>query len=382
MKKLPTILLLLTTCTAFAQEQVLQVKATSRVAALNEELHISYTYTGCCAQKFTAPGFEGFEIVRGPIYGQQTNMHMKNGKAAYDTSVTISYDLKPLKTGKQTIAPGTMRSGNGKTYTSKKLDIEVHKNLRTNEKRIVYKRLDDFNVVMELGKKAATFTYIVSTGPVYMQQVKYDMGADIDKMTKQVAAQTGATYLGTYEWGNFTQTGVIYTKEQTDLQRDSIPRLFFGTNDTAGIRQAIEKHYDMQAGKKYATWITRSEGRTALNEVTDLTGLHKVYYHADALTTLLRKNNMDVNEERRIVVRVSFGSKENMEAFIAASEQSGYKKLEVTGDVMQKHGYHLIEVYRQTKPTTENMEAIGLEVWNTANIYDGNWVSMTLNKAE
>ncbi len=118
-----TVIATLAAAMAFAQTEI-QVQ-THNVVAADEQFNITFIIEGeAKSTDFTwAPGDE-FQLLWGPQQGRSTSVQMINGKTTKSVQTTYSYVLRPVRTGKFTIAPASAKV-KGKTIYSKATTVEV-----------------------------------------------------------------------------------------------------------------------------------------------------------------------------------------------------------------------------------------------------------------
>lgn len=125
MRKIISIIcFLLLAGTSYAQDFTLSGEA-PRVVAVGETFRVEFAMNAK-PENFTAPLFEGFDVLAGPSVSQSTNISIANGKSTRVSSYTYSYVIVALKEGNITIGESSA-SYDGKIYKSKKIPIEVIK---------------------------------------------------------------------------------------------------------------------------------------------------------------------------------------------------------------------------------------------------------------
>lgn len=97
------------------------------VVSSDEIFRLVYVASGSGrVSDFSAPDFEGFEILAGPVTSTSTSVQIINGKRSSSREESFTYTLRPLSEGKFTIASATVKIG-GKVYESGTVAIEVVK---------------------------------------------------------------------------------------------------------------------------------------------------------------------------------------------------------------------------------------------------------------
>ena len=118
-----TVLAAVIAVAASAQTEI-QVQ-THNVVAADEQFNVTFIIEGeAKPSDFSwAPG-EGFQLLWGPQQGRSTSVQMINGKTTKSVQTTYSYVLRPVKTGKFTIAQASAKVKGNEIY-SKPVEIEV-----------------------------------------------------------------------------------------------------------------------------------------------------------------------------------------------------------------------------------------------------------------
>lgn len=115
------LLFLFTTPGLFAQNTF--VADAPRVVAQDEVFRVVFTANGEISN-FVNPNFTGLEVLAGPTPSRVSSTQIINGNRNDMLEISYTYILKPTMTGKVRIS-GTSATVNGKTYTTKPLEIEV-----------------------------------------------------------------------------------------------------------------------------------------------------------------------------------------------------------------------------------------------------------------
>ena len=120
MKRLLTLLLLLSTLTGAAQTLKLEGP---RVVALDETFRVVFTADARMSD-FDWPGTSDFDVVWGPTKGSSSSVSIVNGKRTSTHQETITYLLQPKQTGTFTLAAASA-SVDKKEVSSNTIQIEV-----------------------------------------------------------------------------------------------------------------------------------------------------------------------------------------------------------------------------------------------------------------
>ena len=110
---------------ASADEKVsFEVKA-PMVVAKGEAVRVEFSLNASPDEgSFTAPSFEGFDVIAGPAFSQGSSIQIVNGQMTRSSNYTITYVLLPQQEGNFTIGAASVRVGKSQ-YKTKALPIEV-----------------------------------------------------------------------------------------------------------------------------------------------------------------------------------------------------------------------------------------------------------------
>lgn len=117
-----SVLLCLAALLAHAQTSI-QVQ-THNVVALDEQFNVTFIIEGGKPSSFSWEPGEDFVLVWGPQQGRSTSVQIVNGKRSESSQTTYSYILKPVKTGKFTLAKASAKV-KGNEIFSQEQTIEV-----------------------------------------------------------------------------------------------------------------------------------------------------------------------------------------------------------------------------------------------------------------
>ncbi|MEG1649672.1 MAG: BatD family protein, partial [Rikenellaceae bacterium] len=98
---------------------------TPTIVAVNEPFRVEFI-SNETIDDFTAPSFDGFNVIAGPTIAEGTNIEYVNGKLSKSQSFTYTYVLVAQKEGNTKIGEA-VASINGKKYTTKSVPIDVAK---------------------------------------------------------------------------------------------------------------------------------------------------------------------------------------------------------------------------------------------------------------
>lgn len=97
---------------ASADEKVsFEVKA-PMVVAKGEAVRVEFSLNASPDEgSFTAPSFEGFDVIAGPAFSQGSSIQIVNGQMTRSSNYTITYVLLPQQEGNFTIGAASVRVG-------------------------------------------------------------------------------------------------------------------------------------------------------------------------------------------------------------------------------------------------------------------------------
>ena len=115
-KLLISFILVLSAIISYAQTSI-QVQA-HKVVSIDEQFNVTFVIEGAKPSDFSwDPGAE-FDLVWGPQQGRSTSIQIINGKRTESTQTTYSYILRPLKTGKFTLAKASAKVKGNEIYST------------------------------------------------------------------------------------------------------------------------------------------------------------------------------------------------------------------------------------------------------------------------
>ena len=103
---------------ASADEKVsFEVKA-PMVVAKGEAVRVEFSLNASPDEgSFTAPSFEGFDVIAGPAFSQGSSIQIVNGQMTRSSNYTITYVLLPQQEGNFTIGAASVRVGKSQYKT-------------------------------------------------------------------------------------------------------------------------------------------------------------------------------------------------------------------------------------------------------------------------
>ncbi len=126
-----TACLFFTACGYMSIAQNVSFTAQATTAKIGVKDQVQLTYTIQNVQDLRALGgpegdnFKDFEITGGPFQSQSTQMYVANGRMVQTSSYSITFVLRPKRTGNLTIPPGVAKDAAGHNYQSNSVSIQV-----------------------------------------------------------------------------------------------------------------------------------------------------------------------------------------------------------------------------------------------------------------
>lgn len=130
MKKLLFVWMLVCSCIGLAAQPEFRIEVPS-VVAVDEAFEVVFTANER-VESFEQPLFENFDVLTGPVPGQMSRTQIINGKRTQSFEMTYSYVLRAQKEGTFQI-PSASVVIDGKTYSSKSVEIKVVKSQRSTQ---------------------------------------------------------------------------------------------------------------------------------------------------------------------------------------------------------------------------------------------------------
>ena len=102
--------------TAHAQTDI-QVQA-HKVVSVDEQFNVTFVIEGAKPTDFSWDPGADFDLIWGPQQGRSTSIQIVNGKRTESSQTTYSYILRPLKTGKFTLAQASAKVKGNEIYSN------------------------------------------------------------------------------------------------------------------------------------------------------------------------------------------------------------------------------------------------------------------------
>ncbi len=115
-KLLISLVLSLFVLTAHAQTDI-QVQA-HKVVSVDEQFNVTFVIEGAKPTDFSWDPGADFDLIWGPQQGRSTSIQIVNGKRTESSQTTYSYILRPLKTGKFTLAQASAKVKGNEIYSN------------------------------------------------------------------------------------------------------------------------------------------------------------------------------------------------------------------------------------------------------------------------
>ena len=115
-KLLISFILVLSAIISYAQTSI-QVQA-HKVVSIDEQFNVTFVIEGAKPSDFSWDPGSDFDLVWGPQQGRSTSIQIINGKRTESTQTTYSYILRPLKTGKFTLAKASAKVKGNEIYST------------------------------------------------------------------------------------------------------------------------------------------------------------------------------------------------------------------------------------------------------------------------
>ncbi len=110
----------------YAQNVVFTAAAGANKIGIKDQVQVQYTIRdGQNLQTISNPSDADFVIVGGPYQSQSSSTQFSGGRAVSSSSISLTYVLQPRREGTFTIPPVTAKDGDGHSYQSNALTIQV-----------------------------------------------------------------------------------------------------------------------------------------------------------------------------------------------------------------------------------------------------------------
>ena len=123
MRKLFISIVLLLSVSAVHAQTSIQVQS-HKVVSIDEQFNVTFVIEGAKPIDFSWEPGADFDLVWGPQQGRSTSVQIINGKRTESSQTTYSYILRPLKTGKFTLAKASAKVKGNEIYSDPQV-IEV-----------------------------------------------------------------------------------------------------------------------------------------------------------------------------------------------------------------------------------------------------------------
>lgn len=112
--------------TLWAQQEVSFTAEAPAEAGLNDQIEVTYTIRNGENLRSLTPGkFSDFQILAGPFQSQSTNLSITNGHRVQTQTISLTYILKPRRTGRLKIPAAEARDADNNIFSSNQLTLQV-----------------------------------------------------------------------------------------------------------------------------------------------------------------------------------------------------------------------------------------------------------------
>lgn len=254
----------LTACKTWAQNAVFSVNASADKIGINDQLQVDYTIQNVeDLRTVTKPNFKDFIIVGGPYQSRRSNVSIVNNTVVQSTSITHSYVLQPKKTGTLTVPSSLAKDGNGHSYESNSLTIQVVNGSLARQQQ--QQQQDPFDDPFGMDPFAAMQQMQRQMMQQHRQQQQpataaqpADAKVDMDEINKNIFIRVSVDKSKAYVGEQITASYKLYTRIPMNVSISKLPSLNgFWTQDfeiAKGNIKPVEEEVD---GKKYQVFLLK-----------------------------------------------------------------------------------------------------------------------------
>lgn len=233
-----------------AQSDVSFIADAPSEAGLNDHIEVTYTIRNAENLRTLNPGkFSDFQILAGPFQSQSTNLSIVNGRRTQTQTISLTYILKPLRTGRLSIPAAEAKDAGNNTYVSNKLQVQVVPG--TLSKTPGRKNADPFGddpmaAAQQRRQQSLNAASGAAAKSINTAQLADDlfMKVEVDKTTARVGEQLTATYK-------------LYTRIPMQISISKLPSLNgFWTQDF-DIPKTPKPVEEEVHGRKYQVFIIK-----------------------------------------------------------------------------------------------------------------------------
>lgn len=236
----------------WAQQEVSFIAEAPAEAGLNDQLELTYTIRNAENLRSLNPGkFQDFQILAGPFQGQSTNISIANGQRVQTQTISLTYILKPKRTGKLRIPAAEAKDADNNTYVSNQLTVHIVPGTLagTPARKATDPFADDPFALLQQRRNAArqqATDAAAGKKPVDQQQLRQDlfMKVEVDKTKAFAGEQITASYK-------------LYTRVPMQVSMSKLPSLNgFWTQDF-DIPPTPKPSEEIVDGKKYQVFLIK-----------------------------------------------------------------------------------------------------------------------------
>lgn len=291
-----------------ATAQQLRATLKSSVVRAGVPFEVTFIYDADDAGSFAKPDFYPLELVGGPLQSTSQSVNYKDGKQVKSYNLKMVYTLRAADTGVFTIGPASITNKGMEVFRSAPVTVRVVKNEPVGDV-VEYKYMgadvvEFFSEIMQVNS-----TFVLATGPLYYHvgAAKRDTPIRLLHDVRHLLADKGKVEeMSVYLWDS------------------TMPRLYFGLEDTSGVTARLEQYYSTH---NYAVYNSKITTRGMLNfgeSLADLQGAGLYYLSFEGLKKKLADAGRDTSKAI-IDLSWSFGSDQNRQVFINYARKMGYK---------------------------------------------------------
>lgn len=247
-----------------AQDRAFYVKASASRVGLEDPFQISFIIQdGSSVSNFNPPGFMGFRVLGGPFQSNQSSISIVNGRRSQSATITLTYMLKPIRTGKLTIAPASIVI-NGIQYRSDAIEIEVVKgHLAADPQAQSNNPFNDpfFDDPFEAARKQEQQIQQLLRQRARQQYYgsRHSQMADLDEknLNKNVFIKVTVDNTRPYVGEQITASYKLYTRLPMNMSLTQLPSLNGFWSEDFDIPNPPRPHEEVVDGKPYQVFLLK-----------------------------------------------------------------------------------------------------------------------------
>lgn len=255
---------------AWAQNVVFSADASAEKIGLEDQVQVQYTIRDANdLQSVTPNGInKDFTIVAGPFQSQSSQITTANGRMVQTMSVSLTYVLVPKRTGNLTIPQATAKDGEGHTYQSNPITIQVVQGslAQRRPQQQAYDPFSDDPFVAMIQQRNRQLQALRQQQQQAMQgQQRQQQGqpqaqqqdADID-ISKDLFIRVNVDKSNVHVGEQVTASYKLYARIPMNVSISKLPSLNgFWTQDFEIPRSNIKPTEEIVNGKKYQVFLLK-----------------------------------------------------------------------------------------------------------------------------